>query len=93
MAYNTDYLSPIKYIGGAGGNTLWLLMAQDALAAVVGTDYITDATSNHKMTVGDPVIVVGMTTLPATTPTGAKMMYVNAIDADGNATLDDVVLA
>lgn len=93
MAYNSNYLSPVGYVGGAGGNTLWLLMAADNLAAVTATDYITDANSNHKMTVGDPVIVVGMTALPATTPTGAKLMYINAIDADGNATLDDVVLA
>jgi hypothetical protein len=92
MAYQSEYLTAIKFAGGAGGNHVWLLMTEDANAAVTATDYITDATEKG-MTVGDIVLVVRVGTLPATSPSGVSLMYVSAIDADGNATLDDTAVA
>lgn len=81
MAYEPGKLS--LAFSKPGVPQMWVYGGADAVGDVDGTDYITNA-AEIGMRVKDMVFVAGADAA------AAAVMYVSAIDADGNGTLVDV---
>lgn len=86
MAYSTS-TPPILMVPSIGGQpAIWVYKSADAHGTVDGTDYFTNG-GDLGMKANDVVIVIDTATPTCTVHT------VNAVDADGNATLNPATLA
>ena len=87
MAYASSGLSLRSQLIGGGGR-VWDYSTTDALSVVMGTDYFADASNTHGMREGDAIDVRETDT----DPPNLVRVKVNAIDADGNATVGPVAI-
>lgn len=92
MAYTPTYLSCMIPAQGNAGQALWAYVTTDANAAVVATDYFSNA-REAGMSVGDAVLITTKASLPAGVPSDAGLYLVTAIDSDGNGTVVAAVAA
>lgn len=87
MAFGATGLHCIA-VGTGSQPSLWIYTSTDAHGTVEGTDYFA-AMKTYGMKVGDVVIVVDSDTGAGNT----TIHSVNAVDSDGNATINAALLA